>query len=297
MISTMDWLLEPSQPAVRYLALTEILGRKRSDPDVREAYSQIAKRGWVFDILKEQLPGGYWHNYAILNRPKYITTVWKFLLLADLGLRADNRKLAKSCALMSERYLKYPVNFHFCMTANISRALLQAGYSKNQDYVTKALDWIVKVQKDDGGWHCFPSKRGTLDCWEALSLFAAIPRSSWTRRIKRSAERGAEFYLERRLHKQGGRKYPPYFRFHYPVHYYHDLLVGLDVLTSLGYGDDERLAFAVDHLRRKQRKTDGRWLLDAVQPDLAPGSAYSFSLPWKQDDHATRASDFEQNCT
>jgi hypothetical protein len=47
---------------------------------------------------------------------------------------------------------------------------------------------------------------------------------------------------------------------------YYDLLVGLDILTALGYGDDPRLGFALDLLRKK-RRPDGRWNLDAVQPD------------------------------
>jgi hypothetical protein len=81
-------------------------------------------------------------------------------------------------------------------------------------------------------------------------------------------ERGAEFYLERELHRQGER-YEPWYRFHWPVHYYYDLLVGLDVLTALGYGDDPRLAFALELLRSK-RRSDGRWNLDALHPDVGP---------------------------
>src|SRR3989442_2880155 len=45
--------------------------------------------------------------------------------------------------------------------------------------------------------------------------------------MKSAVELGAEYYLGKELHKQGG-EYPPWYRFHYPVHYYYDLLVGLD---------------------------------------------------------------------
>ena len=128
---------------------------------------------------------------------------------------------------------------------------------------------------EDGGWHCFYEKafgRGTLDCWEGSSAFAVLPRSSWTRSIKRSVERGAEFYLRKNLFKQG-KKYLPWLRFHYPVHYYYDLLVGLDVLTKLGYGDDERLDPALEIMKSKRSK-DGRWDLEAVHPDLGLGAGY-----------------------
>jgi hypothetical protein len=87
-------------------------------------------------------------------------------------------------------------------------------------------------------------------------------------------ERGAEFYLERELHRQGGR-YAPWYRFHWPVHYYYDVLVGLDVLTALGYVDDPRLRFALELLRKK-RRPDGRWNLDAVHPDVAGATARWF---------------------
>ena len=86
--------------------------------------------------------------------------------------------------------------------------------------------------------------------------------------MKDCVEKGAEFYLDKELHRQGER-YEPWYRFHWSVHYYYDLLVGLDVLTALGYGDDPRLGFGLALLRKKQR-SDGRWNLDAHQPDMSP---------------------------
>jgi hypothetical protein len=93
--------------------------------------------------------------------------------------------------------------------------------------------------------------------------------------MKRSVERGAEFYLERELFKQGHRRYLPWLRFHYPVHYYYDLLVGLDVITSLGYADDRRLKAVLQILQTK-RRPDGTWALDAIHPDLGAGAGYRF---------------------
>ena len=61
--------------------------------------------------------------------------------------------------------------------------------------------------------------------------------------MKSAVEKGAEYFLERELHIQGDR-YEPWYRFHYPVHYYYDMLVGLDFMTALGYADDRRMEFA-----------------------------------------------------
>jgi len=93
--------------------------------------------------------------------------------------------------------------------------------------------------------------------------------------MKQATERGAEFYLERELHRQGTR-YGPWYRFHFPYHYFYDLLIGLDFMTALDFGDDRRLSYAVSLLRQK-RQADGRWALDAVHPDVegAPVKWYS----------------------
>ena len=75
--------------------------------------------------------------------------------------------------------------------------------------------------------------------------------------MRRSVERGAEFYLRKGLLRQGRRRYVPWFRFHYPVHYYYDALVGLDVITKLGYGEDARLDPALSLMIEKRRKEAG----------------------------------------
>ncbi len=292
MQSVVEWLLESDQPAIRHQTLTDILDLHSEHEAVQEAHSRIPRRGWAAEILAEQLPGlregnawrfqGYWHNYTLLNRPKYVATLWKFLVLIDLGLTAGNDQVLKTCRLLDDRYLKKKENFHLCTTSNIARAFIRAGFD-GESHLRRALDWIVAEQKEDGGWHCFGSPKGTLDCWEPLSVFAVLPRGRWNRGIKKSAERGAEFYLERKLFREGARKYAPWFRFHYPIHYYYDMLVGLEVLTSLGFGKDPRMNFALDVLRRK-RRPDGRWVLDAIHPDLPadlPEEEYSSSPPYE----------------
>lgn len=85
--------------------------------------------------------------------------------------------------------------------------------------------------------------------------------------------RGAAFYLDRGLLREGRNRYLPWERLHYPVHYYYDVLVGLETLVRLGYGDDRGLRPAVELLERK-RRPDGTWASDAVHPDLGRGADY-----------------------
>jgi hypothetical protein len=270
----LSWLLEPDQPAVRYRTLVDLLDRPEHDEDVVKAYSSITKKGWAFDILRKQRADGHWvANEEGLYHPKYVATNWRAIVLADLGVTAINKQMKLACELF---FKEWYVNGDFpdkelCIVGNLARTLARCGYSRDPR-VKLLFNWLVESQKEDGGWHCFESDTGTLDCWEGLSTYAVLPRSQWTKGIKRSAERGAEFYLDRKLFEEGA-TYKPWFRLHYPVHYYYDILVGLNTITALGYGNDKRLKPALDFLLKK-RKSDGRWRLEAVHPDLGRGAGY-----------------------
>jgi hypothetical protein len=268
---TLDWLLEVEQPSIRYLTLTRVLARRGDDPEVEAARAEIPRRGWAADILGSQQPAGWWVNEQNPYLPKYLSTNWMLLILADLGLKPDPR-IARSCELWFKYLAKPDGGFssprwskgHLCTTGNAARALVQFGYADHPK-VKSAFRWLVENQAEKGGWSCFGSGRN-LDSWEPMSAFAALPRQKWTKSVKLAAEKGAEFYLERELYKQGAH-YEPWNRFHYPIHYYYDLLVGLDFMTALGYGGDKRISHAAEVLRNKRRK-DGRWNLDAVHPDV-----------------------------
>ncbi len=278
MKGVVEWLLEPSQPAVRYLAMRDLLdGADRSD--MSDARRAICSKGWVADILAKQEPGGFWVGGEKLYRPKYISTNWMLLTLSDLGVTKSDPGIAKACSMWMDRFYKADGGFNadgatkkseHCLTGNTARALVKFGYV-DEPRAKSAFEWLIRTQFKNGGWHCWGTS-GTIDAWEGMSAFAVYPRQKWTKGMKASVERGAEFYLARELCKQGAH-YAPWFRFHFPYHYYYDVLVGLDFMTALGYTDDTRLNLAVSHLKRKRRK-DGRWNLDAVHPDYNNDGKY-----------------------
>ncbi len=276
-----DWLLEEDQPAAGYLALTQLLGRGERDPDVVAAREQIPRRGWAAEIMAAQEPEGWWVNgEKSLYTPKYLSTNWMLLMLADLGMTRSDPRIAKASEVWIERFSRPDGGFgtsgkksHLCVVGNTTRALVQFGYA-DHPRVAMAFEWLVKNAAEKGGWSCFGSRRN-LDSWEPMSAFAVYPRQRWTRGMKLAVEKGAEFFLEREMHVQGDH-YEPWYRFHYPVHYYYDLLVGLDFMTALGYGNDPRLGHATEVLKKKRSK-DGRWNLDAVHPDAEGGTAEWYS--------------------
>lgn len=275
--SVIDWLLEPDQPAVRYLTLVNLLDLSERDSEVSSVRSDIGSKGWVREIFQLQNARGYWGSSESLYDPKYTATNWRMLVLSDLGISRDESRISKASSLFFEGWLdeRKEENIftdEICVVGNTARMLTRFGY-EDDGRVKRLFDRIVEIQKEDGGWHCFESDTGTLDSWEGLAAFASLPKSKWTRKIRNSAERGAEFYLQRHLFREGRRRYAPWFRFHYPRHYYYDLLVGLDVITSLGYTGDTRLKPALEILKRRRLK-DGRWILDAAHPDLGQGAEY-----------------------
>lgn len=251
--------------------------KPESDPDVKSAKKEIATKGWAADILSKQNSEGWWVAKDSLYQPKYLCSNWMLLILSDLGLTKEDPRIAKACELWIKRFSKPDGGFgsekwkagHLCTSGNTARALVKFGYAEHPK-VKSCFEWLVKNQAILGGWSCFGSGRN-LDSWEPLSAFAVYPRQKWTKSMKLAVEKGAEFFLERELHKQGDH-YEPWYRFHYPVHYYYDLLVGLDFMTALGYSDDKRLGHAISLLKRK-RSDDGKWNLDAVHPDLEGGTA------------------------
>jgi len=272
-------LLEKDQPAVRLRALLDLEDRKESDPEVRRARSQLPRVGWARDQLSTQRPEGFWEPRAPKNLrewidflyfPYYTATNWRALVLAEWGLDASTPQIKRLAELLFRYKLRLssPFNFYYeemCISANTARMLTQFGYGDDAR-VRKLYDWMLEDQRADGGWNCSQGTPGTLDVWEPLAAFAMLPRAKRSPKMEQAIAKGAEFYLERKLFEEG-KPYAPWLRFHYPNHYYYDILVGLDVLTQLGYGGDRRLRPALKILTEK-RRADGTWLLDRVHPDV-----------------------------
>ena len=284
--SVRRWLLTGADPSVVYRVRRELLGQRESDPKVRAARRKIGRSGWAASILAQQMPGGGWATRGTSGRelywPKYFATNWQLIVLAELGVPGSDPRVRRALDLVRKRWGGRGNAFggsgsETCITGNWVRYMVRFGRA-DDPYVASAVDWLVDQQKVDGGWHCFPSRQGTLDAWEAMNAFAALPPERRTARVRAAIGRGAEFFLDRGLLREGPGAYPPWERLHFPAYYYYDLLVGLDFLTALGYGDDRRLRAPLDRLEA-MRRPDGRWNLDAHHPDV-DGVGYQPRAPF-----------------
>ncbi len=164
------WLLKNENPGVRYWTLKDILERSETDTEVMSALNGIASWGPVAEYLKEQHPAGYWGDGEDVYWPKWRATVWALILLAEMGIPGTNSSIRKGC----EYFLrvmdgqdrswpppKYPdedlrgwrLVWEPCVTGNMARTLAEFGF-ENDPRVREMFDWLVKYQRDDGGWNC-----------------------------------------------------------------------------------------------------------------------------------------------
>jgi hypothetical protein len=286
--SLRKFLLDGTDPSVRYFVLRDLLDKGPEDPEVVKARDEIGKVGWAAKILEGQQARGNWEGFHDvgddLYLPKYVATNWRLLVLSDLGMTAKDPRIARATDLIFEYWggeaegIFGEKGSELCVTGNTARMMVRFGRGEDPRIV-RSFDWLVRSQKSDGGWHCFESESGTLDGWEALAAFAVLPPTHRSEGVRRAIDRGAEFYLERGLLKESdGSTYPPWHRLHYPTHYYYDILVGLDTLTALGYGSDPRIRPTLEELRSK-RLPDGTWCLDSAHPDLLPEDPYHPKTP------------------
>ena len=288
-----EWLLEKNDPSVRYLALTRLLERSESDPDVKEAKEDIMRTGPVPLILSKQREGGFWEDEKRFYLAKYKGTVWQLIILAELGADGTDERIRKACEFILEssqdresggfamsQSAKMGGGRHSevipCLTGNMVWSLIRLGYL-GDPRVKRGIDWIARYQRfDDGiekdptGWPydrmkiCFGRHSCHMGVVKAMKALTEIPEEERSKGVKDTLEKRAEYILLHHVHKKSHDldkvSKPGWLRFGFPLMYQTDVLEILLILTKLGYKDD-RMREAFDKVVEKQDK-DGRWKLE-----------------------------------
>jgi hypothetical protein len=274
--SLVDWLLDDRWPAVRRLALLELLDRPAAHPDVEALSQGLAADPWVAPLLA----GTPAHAYA-----KWTGAHWRLFALAELGVTIEthgaegpiremfDQELAWLLSPGRRRRLK-PIRG---LTRNCSSqegaglwAAVRLGLGDDPRLLDVARR-LVEIQWPDGGWNC-DIKPGAHhssfnESWMPLrSLVAArsIPGASDIDGLEAAIERSAEFFLRHRVvesertgdlasERVGYLRWPPYW--HYA------LIPGLRALADAGRLDDPRARAGLDRLVAL-RSEDGRWWPD-----------------------------------
>jgi hypothetical protein len=294
---SLSWLLEPENPGVRYLALRELLDTPLDDTDLVVARERAYKGGPIAAILAEMNPEGYWAEPGSGYRPKYRSSVWCLIMLAQLGasVESDKRILTACAYLMDQAYNEggqfsisgTPSTTADCLQGNLCWAFSELGYQDER--LEKAFEWMARTVTGEGlapkedkkapiryyASQCGPTfacgSNNKLPCaWggvKVMGAFSRLPKNKRTPLIEAAIQNGADFLLgtdpAEAVYPSGFSAKPSgnWWKFGFPVFYVTDLLQNIEVLVRLGYGDDPRLTNALDLIKEKQ-DGDGRWPLE-----------------------------------
>lgn len=286
------WLLKDNNPAIRYWTLKDLLGKTETDPEVVSALDQITRWNPIAQYIREQHPAGCWGDGEDVYWPKWRATVWALILLAELGVPGTHQAIKKGCeyflSVMDKQDRSWPAPkypdddlrgwrsvWEPCVTGNVARTLSEFGF-QNDPRVREMYEWLVKYQRDDGGWNCETEDfreggepvhhSSFMSTIEPLWAFSALQPQEWPHGGREAVERGVEFLLIHKLFKSDktGRVIrPEWTQLHFPMFYFYDVLHGLRVVTALGHGGDYRTEDARELLLSKQLP-NGAWPMEAT---------------------------------
>jgi hypothetical protein len=286
-----EWLLEPSDPSVRYRTMTELLDGSEDDVEALQAREQIPASQMATKILSKMHPDGYW----LQKKPStgeflgdgteygaYATTHFCLAYLAELGLDRQNPQVAKG----AERYLnlqKEDGDFfrHLsCLYAYNIRTYIMLGYRLDLR-VQKSIDLMLTTERPDGGYLCdlhegkYKTKavksciRGSA---KALLAFSDL-QEYWDHPRCLAL---IEYFLKRDVFFRTSDLSMPInqdvTRTHFPITWRAGLVEMLYALSKMGYGEHAELNRAWEILESKH-DAQGKCPLDwnPTQALLKPG--------------------------
>lgn len=285
MDAAIQWLLE-GDPAIRWQALRDLVGAP--ERTVARERRRVATKGWGARLLARQDASGRWAAGSSpdtgLYSPKWTSTTYTMLLLRDFGLPSKDRRARKACGPLLDRGLQPDGGVSYgtwaqwthrgetCITGMVLS--IASYFEYDDDRLDTIAQHLLEQQMPDGGWNyrrssgaTHSSVNTTISVLEGLRLYEVFRR----RRVvtmRRTQQRGREFLLAHRLfrsHRTGKVIKPIFTRFVFPPRWHYDILRALDHFRSVDAPRDERLADAIDVVRRTER-ADGRWVLDHAYP-------------------------------
>ena len=292
---SLSWLLESDSPGVRYLALRDLVDSPKAE--LAKARKTAHLHGPIAAVLSKMEKEGYWSEPGPGYNPKYFSTVWSIILLAQLGASVEeDKRVAKVCAYLLDHALTSTGQFTVtgapsgtidCLQGNMCWSMMELGYDDPR--LELAIEWMARTVTGNGiapltekkalrryyAGKCGPNfacgANNKLPCaWGAVKVMLAFRRWPKERRtpiINHAIKKGVEFLFSvdpsRATYPSGFSDKPSgnWWKFGFPVFYVSDLLHIAEALIGLGFGKDKRLAAAIDLIRKKQDE-DGRWALE-----------------------------------
>lgn len=288
-----QWLLEESDPSVRFYTLTTLLGKSGNDPEVRAARRSVMENGPVPQILELQNDDGSWDIPEKFYNAKYTGTSWVLLLLAELQADPEDARIRKGCEFIFEHSHDHDTGgFSYtysarkktalangvipCLTGNMASTLIRLGCI-DDSRLQKSIEWITKYQRADDGadWQPEGDTYTRFEvCWgrhschmgvaKALKALAAIPPDKRNQEINAKINELTEYFLKHHLYKKSHDlsqiSKPGWLKLGFPLMYQTDILELLEIFASLSI-KDPRLTEAIEIIRNKQLP-DGTWQME-----------------------------------
>ena len=293
----LHWLLNEDSPGVRYLALRDLIDINDDDKELIAAKRTAHRKGPISLILKNMNEAGFWVKPGPGYTPKYRSTVWSLIMLAQCGASIhEDKRIKKACHYILDNALTEYGQFSTsgtpgstvdCLQGNLCSALIDMGFSDPR--LNKAFEWMARSVTGEGvapmgdkntpiryysgkcgpGFKCGANNK--LPCaWGAVKVmlaFSKLPPGKRTPTINAAIQQGIDFLLSvdpvSAAYPTGYSDKPSgnWWKFGFPVFYVTDLLQNVETLVRLGLGSDPRLSNALKFILDKQTK-NGRWTLD-----------------------------------
>jgi hypothetical protein len=294
---SLSWLLEPDTPGVRYLAMRDLLDYPPGDPDLLAARKAAHANGPIAGILDEMDALGYWVKSGPGYLPKYRSSVWSAIMLAQLGASIDeDERILLACEYLLDHALTKSGQFSTtgspsgtadCLQGNLCWSMVELGMDDPR--LDTAYEWMARTVTGEGlapasdrraerryyAGQCGPTfacgANNKQPCaWggaKVMLAFANWPAARRTPPIERAMEHGIDFLFSV---DPASAEYPSgwtdkpsrnWWKFGFPVFYITDLLQVVEALVSLGYAHDPQLGNALEIIRDKQDDR-GRWALE-----------------------------------
>ena len=298
-ISPLDWLLEPDDPGVRYLALRDLV--KADTAELATAKKRAHTSDPITEVLSKMDKEGFWVKPGAGYFPMYTSTIWSVILLGQLGASIDmEKRIATACAYILDHSLTKQGQFTGngspsgtidCLQGNLCYSLLDLGCTdprldKAYEYMARSVtgEGIAPMTDKKAPLRYYAGKCGPVfacsgtyqkPCaWGAVKVmlaFSKLPAEKRTPLINRAIKTGVDFLFSKDpakadypigySPKPSGKPSGNWWKFGFPVFYVTDILQNTEALASLGYGKDPRLADALQIIRDKQ-DSHGHWLME-----------------------------------
>lgn len=266
------WLLRSEEPAIRFSALTDIVGEDPTSLRARMESDRITKGKIVRGLLAGQGSNG---GFGVHPYKKWTGAHWRLVSLVDLSIPAGYPRavaaleqvlkwLTGSSHRGNIRKIRGLTRRCASQEGNALAVASRLGLSEDKRVQGLASD-LQEWQWPDGGWNCdkTPEARHssfheslipTWGLWE-------YHRATGDEGSLRAGEMASELFLRHRLFRSertGEVIHPEWLKLHYPPYWHYDILQGLRVMGMLGKLGDPRAQEALDILEAR-RLSDGRW--------------------------------------